>query len=71
MMKYQHMGGFFMGEYRNNECCEPKECCCRPNPCCESNGNDNSIWMIILVVVIICLLCGGNDNKGGLFGGLF
>ena len=62
-----------MGEYRNHDCCEPKECCQPQNCCHEHYGNysgDNSIWMIVLVVLVLCLLCGG-DNKGGLFGGLF
>ena len=63
-----------MGEFRNNDCCEPKECCCQPQQCCHDNfnncSNDNSIWMIILIVIVLCVFCGG-DNKGGLFGGLF
>ena len=62
-----------MGEYRNHDCCEPKECYQPQNSChdhCGSWGSDNSIWMIVLIVLILCLLCGG-DNKGGILGGLF
>ena len=72
-----------MGDCHHHDCCEPRDCC-EPKDCCESRdccyrpqygsscgGQDNSIWLIILVVIILCLFCGGNDNKGGLFGGLF
>ena len=61
-----------MGDYRN-ECCEPKECCPRPQPsCCQDScsSNDNGIGMLILILVLLFLFCGDN-NKGGLFGGLF
>jgi hypothetical protein len=66
------MGGFFMGDY-HNDCCEPKECCTRPQTCCcqdNCNSNDSGIGMLILILVLLFLFCGDN-NKGGLFGGLF
>jgi len=60
-----------MGDYRN-DCCEPKECCCRPQNCCNDGcGNDSGFGILILLVIILLLFCGGNDNRGGLFGGLF
>lgn len=61
-----------MSDYRN-DCCEPKECCVRPQSCCchdSCNSNDGGIGMLILILVLLFLFCGDN-NKGGLFGGLF
>jgi len=59
-----------MGDY-HNDCCEPKECCCQHQHCChDSCSNDSGIGMLILILVLLFLFCGDN-NKGGLFGGLF
>ncbi|MBQ1215828.1 MAG: hypothetical protein IIX88_05805 [Firmicutes bacterium] len=70
-----------MNEEYSKQCAD---CQCRPQrpecppPCpppvcdpCYSNNN-NGIWSWILILVILyCLFCSGNDNRGGLLGGLF
>ena len=67
-----------MGDDRRfGDCCDNdfrdrchRDCCdkCCDKCCCDNGGN--GIWMIILIIVILCLFCGDN-NSGGLFGGLF
>lgn len=61
-----------MGDYRN-DCCEPKECHCNPHPCCCTDpcgSNDSGIGLLILILVLLFLFCGDN-NRGGILGGLF
>ena len=58
-------------DFRRMECCQ-QECqdkCFKDCYCEDEDNGSNLIWLIILIVIIYCLFC--NDNKGGLFGGLF
>ncbi|MBR2000795.1 MAG: hypothetical protein IJ994_00660 [Firmicutes bacterium] len=68
-----------MSEDYTKQCADcqyrPQRPDCPPpcSPSCDPCYNNNSgIWgWIIVLVILYCLFCSGNDNRGGLFGGLF
>ncbi len=66
-----------MGECRTDccdcrtDCCDNRhDCCDCRHDCCNCNEGGN-FWTILILFLVFYLLFCGNDNRGGLFGGLF